>query len=250
MATIKYKTALTGLTKGEKPVYRFYVNHNGTIGEEAFFQRASQNSGIPPFALNSSLRACVNQLKEEARNGNRVDLPSLAAFLSMRGSFDGTSKDAREAADPKLVLNLAAKGSLKKCCQGEGFVLENVTEGATVVINNVIDAISLRDCVLTRGENVAVSVIGNGLYIPDSSDPSTGVWIANADGEVLATAEVVESSATSLECTFPCIDVEAGAYKFCVASRNGLDPQQYGVTIAKRNVTVVDSASEEVVANG
>lgn len=242
---IKYSTALTGLKIGDVPVYRFYVRHNGTVREDTFYQSASQGSGIAPFALKLSMKACLNQIMEEARHGNRVELPEMSAFLTMRGAFDGMSREARDAADARLAVRLAAKGALKTCCQGDGFVLTNVTEGATVVIRGISDMAADRDDVIINGTNVEVHIIGTGLYIPETGDETVGVWLADTDGIVLATARITESTATTLACVFPEIDLHEGTYRLCVASRNGLDPEQYGATIAHRNVAVVNATEGE-----
>ena len=242
---IKYSTALTGLKIGDVPLYRFYVRHNGTVGEDTFYQNASQGSGITPFALKLSMKACLNQIMEEAKHGNRVELPEMSAFPTMPGSFGGTSRDAREAADAKLAVRLAAKGALRTCCQGDGFELTNVTEGATVVIRGISDMAADRDDVLINGTNVEVHIIGTGLYIPETDDDTVGVWLADGSGTVLAKARITESTATTLACVFPEIALEEGTYKLCVASRNGLDPELYGATVARRNVTVADAAEVE-----
>ncbi len=243
---IRYNTAFTGLKIGDRPVYRFYVRHNGTVGEDAFFEKASEISGMKPIVLKSNFDICIAQMIEELRNGYRVELPRVSAFLTMPGSFEGTTPEARKVADASLAVRLAAKGGLKTCCQGDGITLENVTQGATVVIRYVSDMVSKQDGVITNGTDVEVHVVGSGLYMGDGSDPATGVWLADADGTVLATARIVESTATTLSCVFPQVALAEGTYKFCVASRNGLDPEQYGVTVVRRNVTVANAAGEGV----
>ena len=45
---------------------------------------------------------------------------------------------------------------------------------------------------------------------------------------------------------FPQLGLPEGTYKFCVSSRNGLDPTQYGVTVGSRNIRVVDAASAKL----
>ena len=242
---INYRTALTGLKVGNTPVYRFCVDHNGTVGEDAFFENASRICGLQPIVLKSNFDICISQMVEELRHGYRVELPKLSAFLTMPGGFAGTSAEARAAADAKLSVRLAAKGDFKTCCQGGGFTLENVTQGATVVIRGVNDMVLKQDNVISCGTDVEVHIVGTGLYLGDGSDPDTGVWLANADGEMLASARIVESTATTLVCTFAQVGLEPGAYKLCVASRNGMDPERYGVTIARRNVTVADPQAEE-----
>ena len=241
---INYSTALTGLKVGNTPVYRFCVNHNGSVGEDAFFENVSRICGIQPVVLKSNFDICISQMMEELKHGYRVELPKLSVFLTMPGGFAGMSAEARAAADARLAVRLAAKGDLKTCCQGDGFTLENVTQGATVVIRGVNDTVLKQDNVISRGTDVEVHVVGAGLYLGDGSDPDVGVWLADADGEVLASARIVESTATTLVCTFAQVDLEPGAYRLCVASRNGMDPERYGVTIARRNVTVADPQAE------
>jgi len=181
----------------------------------------------------------------------RVELPGLSAYLTLPGNFASTSAESRRAAESKLVAHISAKGAFKNCCAGDEFVLENVTQGATVVIRGVSDMVSKRDNVLTNGTDVEVHIVGTGLYMPDTSDPSTGVWLETKDGTVCATAQVTESTSTLLVCEFGEIDLAEGSYKLCVASRNGLDPEHYGVTVARRNVTVVDAATDgEGLENG
>lgn len=244
MSKIRFNTAFTGLKVGDMPVYRFYVQHNGTVGEDAFFEKVSEISGLKPIVLKSNFDLCIAQMIEELQSGYRVELPKISAFLTMPGRFEGTSAEARAAADAKLTVRLAAKGALKTCCQGDDVVLENIAKGATVVIHYVSDLVSRQDGVITNGTDVEVHVVGNGLYLGDGSDQATGAWLADAEGTVLAAARIVESTATTLACVFPQVDLEEGTYKFCVASRNGLDPEQYGVTVARRNVTVANAAGE------
>ena len=104
--------------------------------------------------------------------------------------------------------------------------------------------------VLTNGTDVEVHATGRGLYMPDTSDPTVGAYIADSSGKVLVKANVTESTATTLVCVFPQIDLPEGTYKFCVASRNGLDAVKYGVTVGSRNIQVVSADSAEEGQNG
>ena len=250
MKKLRYKAKLTPFKKDERPTYSAVVLHNGTIGEDDFYEKASQLCGMKSAVVKSTVSVCFDQMREELRNGNRVELPWLSAFLSLPGNFASTTPEDRRAAGARLVAHIAAKGKFKNCCAGEEFVLENVTQGATVVIRGVSDMLSKRDCVLTNGTDVEVHVVGTGLYMPDTSDPSVGVWMETPDGNVCAMARVTESTSTTLVCVFDEIALAEGSYKLCVASRDGMDPEQYGVTIARRNVTVVDAEGEEGTQNG
>lgn len=252
MTKIRYKTLLTNLTRGEMPVHRFCVLHNGTICGDTVYAVVSQKSGIPVPLVKATLAMIFDAIIDKLRHGYRIELPNVSAFLSMLGSPESTSAESRRANRPVLVAHLAAKGGFKTCCQGPEFELENVSQGATVVVGGVSDNVSRMQDVLTNGTDVEVHAIGSGLYMPDPADPTVGAYIADSQGKVLVKATVAESTATSLVCTFAQIDLEEGTYKFCVASRNGLDPELYGVTVGRRNVQVVNAASAEEgeVSNG
>ena len=251
MKKIRFKVSPTPfLTKDGRPAYGATVQSNGTVNEDALYGKVSQKIGMPAELVKSTFNLAIGQIKTELRNGMRVELPQLSAYLTLPGNFASASPEDRRAAGARLVAHLSAKGEFKNCCAGDEFVLENVTGGATVVIRGVSDMVSMRDNVLTNGTDVEVHVVGTGLYMPDTSDPSVGVWLESTDGTVCATAQVRESTATTLVCVFGAIDQDEGTYKLCVASRNGLDPEQYGVTVARRNVTVVNAAAEEATDNG
>ena len=238
------------LTKDGRQTYSAAVQHNGTIGEDTFFEKVSMFCGLNPVMIMATFKVCIQQIMDELRNGMRVELPWLSVFLTLPGNFASTSPEDRRAAGARLVAHISAKGDFKNCCAGEEFVLENVTEGATVVIRGVSDMVLKQDDMIANGTGIEVHVVGNGFYMPDLSDPSVGVWLADADGTMLASAAVSESTATTLVCTFAQIDLEPGSYRLCVASRNGLDPERYGVTVARRKVTVVDAAEGEEAQNG
>lgn len=245
MATIiRYKVLPTGIRTGEKPLNRYVVLHNGTVREDTVFENISRKSGLPKPMVKATCGMFMDTLAENLGHGYRVETPDLSAFLSIPGLVESASAESRRAAPPVLQAHLVAKGDFKKCCQGPEFVLENITKGATVVISGVIDGISQTPDTLTNGVDVEVHATGNGLYMPDISDPAVGVYLADSGGEVLCRATVTESTSMTLACVFPEIGLRPGTYRFCVASRNGFDPEQYGVTVGRRNVKVVDVQSE------
>lgn len=245
MTVIKCKTVPTNLFKGAIPVSRYTVLHNGTVREDSLYDDIARKTGMAKPVVKATSSMIFDEIAENLKHGYRVELPEMSAFLTLPGSVESGSAESLKELPPVLVAHLAAKGNFRKCCQGPEFVLENVTQGATVVVNVVIDNVSERPGVLTNGTDVEVHVTGNGLYIPDPADPTVGAYLAASDGTVLVKADVLESTATTLACVFPQIALEPGTYKFCVASRNGLDPVQYGVTVGRRNVEVVDAADED-----
>ena len=240
------KTRPTPFKKNGRVAYSASVIHNGTVGENTFFKKVGMKNGLGMDMSKATWNLCIGQMKEELRNGNRVETPWLSAYLSLPGNFASTSPEDRRAAGARLVAHINAKGDFKTCCAGEDFELVNVTKGATVVVRGVTDMVSKLDDVLTNGTDVEAHVVGTGLYIPDSEDETTGVWLEKLDGTICATARVTESTSATLTCVFAEIALPEGQYKLAVASRDGLDPEQYGVTIARRNVMVANAAEMEV----
>ena len=252
MTSVKFKTVLTSLKKDEKPLSRFVVLHNGVVYDDTVYASVAQKSGQPKPLVKATGSMIFDEIGENLKRGYRVEFPQMSAFLSIPGLVESASAESLRASPPKLVAHFAAKGGFKKCCQGDEFVLVNVAQGASVGIDTVIDSVSETPDVLTNGTDVEVHVTGRGLYMPDLDDPTVGAYVAGSDGTVLAKATVTRSTATLLVCTFPEIDLEVGTYRLCVASRNGMDPAQYGVTVGRRNIRVVDAApaDEEEVQDG
>jgi hypothetical protein len=252
MTTINFKEQISKIVSGEVPVYRYLPLHNGTVREDTVYDGISQKSGQPAALVKATCTMLFDEIVEQLKHGYRVELPQMSAMLSIPGKVESASAESRRATPPVLVAHFNAKGDFKKCCQGPEFSLVNVTQGATVVVNGVIDSVSQTPDVLTNGDDVEVHVTGSGLYMPDPSDPTVGAYLADQGGQVIVKATVTETTGMTLVCVFPRIDLEPGTYRFCVASRNGLDPARYGVTIGRRNVRVVDatSGSPEEVQNG
>lgn len=252
MTSVNFKTVLTNLKKDEKPVNRFIVLHNGVVYDDTVYASVAQKSGQPKPLVKATGTMIFDEIGENLKRGYRVEFPQMSAFLSIPGLVESASAESRRASPPVLVAHFAAKGDFRKCCQGDEFVLVNVTQGASVGVDTVIDSVSQTPDVLTNGTDVEVHATGRGLYLPDLDDPTVGAYVADSSGTVLAKAAVTRSTATLLVCTFPEIDLKPGTYRFCVASRNGLDPARYGVTVGRRNVRVVNAApaNEEEVQNG
>ena len=91
MKKIRYKTKLTPFKKDERPAYGAVVIHNGTTGEDAFYEKVSQTCGLSADVMKSTFNLSIRQMREELRNGNRVELPQLSAFLSLPCSRSATA---------------------------------------------------------------------------------------------------------------------------------------------------------------
>ena len=251
MKTIKFKVVPTNLKKGMVPVNRYTVIHNGTVYDDTVYSGVAKKSGQPQPLVKATGAMIFSEIAEQLKHGYRVELPEASVFLTLPGSVESTSAESGRNNPPVLVARMVSKGALKTCCQGPEFKLDNVSKGATVSIVSVIDNISQQPDVITNGTNVEVHVVGNGLLMPDLTDQSVGAYLADSSGTVLVQATVTESTMTTLVCVFPCIDLQAGTYRFCVKSRGGADSFQYVATVGRRNVQIVNATDEgEEVQNG
>ena len=247
MKTIKYRTAPVNLVIGDVPLNRFYVLHNGTVYSEYIYETVSKKSGLPVPLVRSTDELIDEEVKALLQHGYRVELPNVSYFITLPGSVESLSPEARAAACPMPVVRATAKRDLRTCCQGDDYVVQNIASGVSVVVYSIIDSVSQRQNVLTNGHDIAVSVVGTGLYIPDASDPTIGAYISGDDGRILATARVTESTSTTLECVFDALALPEGTDRSCGASRNGQDAGQYGVSVGRKKITLVNAVEEEGV---
>lgn len=240
---IRYRRALCGLKKDEVPLYRNYVCHNGTVGHRSFCGMVAADCGLKTPVVDAVLRTGVNTMIDNLQNGYRVELDFLSAFLTLPGLFDGANASQNPG---QLVGHVVAKGDLRNCCKDADIVLQCETQTDSVYIRTVIDMLTRAYGKITKGSNVETHMTGSGIGL-DPTNPSEGIWIAPASGTnltVLAKADVIEATTTTLTCVFPLIDLEAGTYRICVASRNGRDAETYGVNIGTKKIEIVDAVAE------
>ena len=95
MRKLMVKTRPTPFLKNGRVAYSASVVHNGTIGADTFFERVSEKCGLAADMARATWNLGIEQMKDELRNGNRVELPQLSAFLSLPGNFASTSPEDR-----------------------------------------------------------------------------------------------------------------------------------------------------------
>ena len=88
MKKIRFKVSPTPfLTKDGRPAYGATVQSNGTVNEDALYGKVSQKIGMPAELVKSTFNLAIGQIKTELRNGMRVELPQLSAYLTLPGNF-------------------------------------------------------------------------------------------------------------------------------------------------------------------
>ena len=111
---------------------------------------------------------------------------------------------------------------------------ENVTMAEeTLRITSVMDEKEKAEGAVTLGAKVMAA---GRTFLIDTSRADEGVWLENAEGEIALRADVLASTATTLDCVFSGF-IEPGEYRFVVATRMG-DPSLSAPAVAKRKVKV------------
>lgn len=230
---IKFKTVLSSLKKGEKPCYRAIPVTNGSTDMNALAQGAAARVGMDVALMKCIAELFLDQLEAALCDGRRLEVEGLfSGTLGVQGVFDAANAPW-ERSKHRLVPRFSAKGDMKSVLNGAVGV--NITEGNRCRITSVLDAVAKTEGVITGDEDVEVYAAG-GTFLVDTTAEDEGVWLENAAGEVVAFGTMTASTATTLDATFATLP-EPGAYKFVVATRGGLG-KGYGVSIARRNVTV------------
>lgn len=233
---IRFKTALTPLEKGGKPCYRAVPVTNGSTDMNTLAIGAAARIGMDEAMMQYISELFLEQVEAAQMLGKRIEVEGLfSGAIAVQGLFDAANAPW-ERGKHRLAPFFAAKGAMKTVY--DGAVGVNVTKGSRCRITSVIDAIAKTEGVITHGEDVAVYAAG-GTFLIDTSADDEGVWLEDSEGEIVAFGTVTASTNATLDVTFATLPAP-GEYKFVVATRGGMG-EEYGVTIARRSVTVVEA---------
>lgn len=237
MTSIKCSIASINLPNGDPADGRYYVRHNGIVREETFYKEVGQRCALSPAMARAVGESIFTTMGELLKRGYRVELPQMAAYLTMQGKKAAEAK-GHASVEQRVALHLQPRGSLKDCCKN-AFDVELVTPQASVVVRRFLDTINEQDGAIANGTNVKVLIAGLGLKMPKTPDPTVGAWIEDSSGKTRARSVVEDSTATTLDVHFPKIDLPPGTdYYLCVASRNLLtDP--HSVHTVRRRLTIL-----------
>ena len=236
MNSLKCSIGSINLPTGDPDDGRYYVRHNGIIREKTFYGNVGERCGLSPAMARAVGESMFEELAEMLRRGYRVELPQMSAYLTMQGKKAAEAK-GHASVEKRPAVHLQPRGDLKDCCRN-AFNVELVTPQAAVAVFHFGDD-NLQNEAIGNGTDVEVHAIGTGLYMPDTSDPTVGVWIEDSARNTLARASVTESTYTTLIVKFPKIDLAPGdGYYFCVASR-AKKTGAHSVRTVRRRLTIL-----------
>ena len=229
--SIKYSTYPSNLKKGDKPCYVARVKHNGTVAQNAFLKAVAEKSGESVERVRFGWDLAMNELQNQLKNGNRVELEQLAAGLAVHGTFDSANA-VWDPAKNKLVPFVNVKGELKAALAR--LATENVTEGAIITIKSILDTVRKENGIIA---SLHVYLSGVNTKI-DPAKEDEGAWLEDTDGIIVQRGTVTRSDMTTADITFAALP-PTGKYRFVLAGRNGAG-EEFGVSMAKKNVEVVN----------
>lgn len=232
---IKFKTVPCGHKGNGKACYRAIPVFRGSVDLKTLAEHAAVRTGMDAGMVKFVAELLLEQVSCELSQGFHVDVRNfIHCGIAVEGVFEAADSPW-DGSKHRLVPYFTAMGRMKRAF--DDVTGENVTDGARCRVKRVLDTIAKAEGVITNARDVTVYISGVNLSV-DSAAGDEGVWLENAEGEVVAKAAVRGSTATTVDCTFPTLPLAAaGRYKLVVATRGGLG-RAFGVSIARRGVTL------------
>ena len=241
MTSLKCSIGSINLPNGDPDDGRYYVRHNGIVRENAFYCDIGNQCGFAPAIVRAIGESIFEEISELLQKGYRVELPQMSAYLTMQGKKAAEAK-GHASTERRLAVHLQPKGKLKDCCKDaltKSLEVDLVTPQASVVVKRVCDEHAEIDGAISNGTDLLVLISGQGLDMPDTSDPTVGVWIEDASGKTVARSKVEDSTVCTLDVRFPKIDLPPGdGYYLCVASRSNM-AGTHSVRTVRRRLTIL-----------
>ena len=225
--TVKGTSSLTAV-----PYYIGIVQHDRTMSKKEAYAFLEERMGYKATAIRAVFMALADYVRENAGKGNITQVDGVASIRNMcHGSFEGLTGPWVKGKNYLLVTAVAIAPFKSMLA---GIVPTNNTEGASPVINTVLDEGAMEYGQITVGE--AFSIAGADLG-PDMEKTDEYVALLDGKGEVVAKAEISYSDLQNVKGVFEGVEVEAGEYTLAVFTRSGMG-EEYGVKKASRKIVV------------
>ena len=233
MAKVRFSTAKGSDTMSPSPFYVGVVQHDRTMSKKETYAYLEERMGYKATAIRAVFMALADYVRENAGKGNITLVDGVTSGRNTcRGSFDGLTGPWVKGRNVLLVTAVAID-PFKSILAGT--VPVNNTEGASPIINTVLDEGAMEYGQITIG--APFSIAGADLG-PDMEKTDEYVALLDGKGEVVAKAEISYSDLQNVKGVFEGVEVEAGEYTLAVFTRSGMG-EEYGVKKATRKVTVM-----------
>ena len=232
MAKVRFSTAKGSETMGASPFYIGVVQHDRTMSKKEAYAFLEERMGYKATAIRAVFMALADYIRENTGRGNITQVDGVASIRNMcHGSFEGLTGPWVKGRNYLLVTAVAIDPFKSMLA---GIVPTNNTEGASPVINTVLDEGAMEYGQITVGE--AFSIAGADLG-PDTEKSDEYVALLDDKGTVVAKATITYSDLQNVKGVFEGVEVEAGEYTIAVFTRSGMG-EEYGVKKASRKIVV------------
>ena len=233
MAKVRFSTAKGSDTMSPSPFYVGVVQHDRTMSKKETYAYLEERMGYKATAIRAVFMALADYVRENAGKGNITLVDGVTSVRNTcRGSFAGLTGPWVKGRNVLLVTAVAID-PFKSILAGT--VPVNNTEGASPIINTVLDEGAMEYGQITIG--APFSIAGADLG-PDMEKTDEYVALLDGKGEVVAKAEISYSDLQNVKGVFEGVEVEPGEYTLAVFTRSGMG-EEYGVKKATRKVTVM-----------
>ncbi len=230
MAVIKFITVKGADGFGTTPFYVGMLQHERTMSTHEFYAHCADRIGYKASQIRAVFKAYREFLRENQQRGNITFIDGVASVRNyVKGAFEGLTGPWTKGTN-LLVVRPVEIDPFKSLLTG--VVPVNSTEGATPVINTVLDEVTRVYDEITGTDTF--SIAGANLA-PDASKDDEYVALVASDGTVTR-AEITYSDLQNVKANLATA-LEAGVYTLKVFTRSGLG-DAYGVHVASRKVTV------------
>ena len=230
--TVKFATVKGSNMLTSKPYYVGIPQHERTMTKKETYAYCADRIGYKPTQIRAVFMALRQYLSENANRGNVTYMDGIASIRNyVKGAFEGLGGPWVKGRNVLLVTAVAID-PFKSILAGT--VPVNNTEGASPIINTVLDEGTMEYGQITIG--APFSIAGADLG-PDMEKTDEYVALLDGKGEVVAKAEISYSDLQNVKGVFEGVEVEAGEYTLAVFTRSGMG-EEYGIRKATRKVTV------------
>ena len=241
MGKIPSWAVLSSMKVGDVPVYRLVPKNAKKLTESEFLAILSQKVKQSPEEARYWLDCFREVLFGQLSENTAVDLGFLFSKLYIGGTIASLADQPTKQKNPVLP-RIYFKNEFSERFKQYEVVNETLTVNA-ILYEVMQDGASD----LNRIESATARIVANlneGKI--DPTQPDNGVWLENPRTDVkVCEASISYSDSSTCYFTFPELP-ESGKYRLVIATRNGKNPDEYGLAKLTRNVFVLN----EEVSNG
>lgn len=232
MKEIEVKSVPTTFKKGGKQCFQLFPKTKKPMKPAEFIERFAQALGKTKADARYINDIHGQTFSAALATNNAVNTGTMRGFLSVGGSITNPAAELSPEKNP-VIASILVVGELKDAV-GD-FVAVNVTETIEAILYTVqYDGSTSLNTIEGTGTCTATGV---GLKLTASNEDE-GVWLEDLEGVAVTDKATITKNDTNLaEFSFAQLP-EAGPYRLVIATRDGGDKNDLGITRLVRNIIV------------